>query len=83
MKIMKIMLSMLVGGMFVSACSSDITDPEIQQGNGSFVLSILTEDVETEDIELVETIYDIQGRKLKDIVAPGVYIVNGKKVFIK
>lgn len=50
MKIMKIMLSMLVGGMFVSACSSDITDPEIQQGNGSFVLSILTEDVETEDI---------------------------------
>ena len=50
MKIMKIMLSMLVGGMFVSACSSDITDSEIQQGNGSFVLSILTEDVETEDI---------------------------------
>ena len=41
------------------------------------------EDVETNEVELIETIYDVQGRKLKDIAGPGVYIVNGKKVFVK
>jgi hypothetical protein len=41
------------------------------------------EDVETNKVELIETIYDVQGRKLKDIAGPGVYIVNGKKVFVK
>ena len=41
------------------------------------------EDIETGDVELIETVYDIQGRKLKDIAGPGVYIVNGKKIFVK
>ena len=41
------------------------------------------EDIEASDVELIETIYDVQGRKLKDISAPGVYIVNGKKVLVK
>ncbi|MBO7239363.1 MAG: hypothetical protein J6V23_02650 [Bacteroidaceae bacterium] len=41
------------------------------------------EDVETNEVELIETIYDVQGRKLKDISDPGVYIVNGKKVLVK
>ena len=41
------------------------------------------EDVETGDVEVVESIYDVQGRKLKEIVAPGIYIVNGKKVIFK
>jgi hypothetical protein len=29
------------------------------------------------------TIYDLQGRKVTQVVSPGVYIVNGKKVVIK
>ena len=33
--------------------------------------------------ELIETIYDLQGRRLNDISRPGIYIINGKKVFIK
>ena len=33
--------------------------------------------------EELETVYDLQGRKLEKVVAPGVYIVNGKKVFVK
>ena len=31
----------------------------------------------------VEGIYDIQGRKIEQITAPGLYIVNGKKVIVK
>ena len=31
----------------------------------------------------VKTIYDLQGRKLSEITKPGVYIVGGKKVFVK
>ena len=39
------------------------------------------DEVETE--EVVETIYDLQGRKLSEITVPGIYIVNGKKIFVK
>ena len=38
--------------------------------------------VEGESGEL-KTIYDLQGRKLTEITAPGIYIVNGEKVLIK
>ena len=32
---------------------------------------------------IVEGIFDLQGRKLENITAPGLYIVNGKKVLVK
>ena len=35
--------------------------------------------VETE----VKTIFDLTGRRVEEITAPGIYIVNGKKVFVK
>ena len=34
-------------------------------------------------VEKTEGIYDLTGRKLEQISAPGVYIVNGKKVLVK
>ena len=29
-----------------------------------------------------QSIYDLSGRKLHEVTAPGIYIVNGKKVFV-
>ena len=38
---------------------------------------------EVEVAPVFEGIYDLQGRKLNEIVKSGIYIVNGKKMFIK
>ena len=35
------------------------------------------------DGENVKTVYDLQGRKVKDASKPGVYIINGEKVLVK
>ena len=41
------------------------------------------EEVEEEVNPVFEGIYDLQGRKLNEVTKTGIYIVNGKKVFIK
>ena len=46
-------------------------------GNATCVSEVVGEDVEEEGI------YDLAGRKLKQISSPGVYIVHGKKTFVK
>ena len=35
------------------------------------------------DGENVKTVYDLQGRRVKDASKPGVYIINGEKVLVK
>ena len=40
------------------------------------------EDVVTENVN-ERTIFDLAGRKIKDITTPGIYIINGKKVLVK
>lgn len=40
----------------------------------------IVDDAET---ETVETIFDLQGRKLNDIIESGIYIINGTKVIVK
>ena len=46
-------------------------------GNVTSVSEVVGDDVE------VKGVYDLVGRKLKQISSPGVYIVNGKKTFVK
>ena len=43
-----------------------------------------TEIVEEVEVEsTAKTIYDLSGRKVSSMSAPGLYIVNGKKVLVK
>lgn len=42
-----------------------------------------TTEIDEVEYETVKTIYDLQGRKLDAITAPGIYIVNGVKVLVK
>ncbi len=46
-----------------------------------FVGTTGVDDVEREGIE--NTIYDLKGRRLTEITEPGMYIINGKKVYKK
>ena len=50
---------------------------------GTFVL----DDTAVEDIEAEgannKTIYDLQGRKIEKITSSGIYIIDGKQVFVK
>ena len=36
-----------------------------------------------DDVVPEDAIYDLQGRRLKSITSSGIYIVNGKRVFVK
>ena len=40
------------------------------------------EEVKTENGN-VKTVYDLTGRRVEEVTAPGIYIVNGKKVLVK
>ena len=60
------------------------------KGNGGQIIDVMLEVVEgtTDGIEEVDAetemvIYDLTGRRITEIVKPGIYIVNGKKVLVK
>lgn len=61
--------------------------PAVAQGaaNFSFRFGEGTTGIEqiTENGEQSTVIYDLTGRRVEEITAPGVYIVNGKKVLVK
>ena len=55
-----------------------------------FMVEVVGDDTDIDEIEaeeevspVFEGIYDLQGRKLEEITKTGIYIVNGKKMFIK
>ena len=51
-----------------------------------FMIEVVGDETAIEDVEVesdVEVIYDMQGRRLEEITKPGIYIVNGKKIFVK
>ena len=60
------------------------------KANGGQIIDVLLKVAYPTGIEAVvgengkvEGIYDLQGRKIEQITAPGIYIVNGKKMFVK
>ncbi len=60
------------------------------KANGGQIIDVLLEVVVSTGIEELEGenvnvkgIFDLQGRKIEQITAPGLYIVNGKKVLVK
>ncbi|MBR5592628.1 MAG: endonuclease [Bacteroidaceae bacterium] len=46
------------------------------------ITTAIEDDVKDES-ENAEAIYDLQGRRIKEITAPGIYIIGGKKVLVK
>lgn len=58
--------------------------PEAVQGASGFKFRFETTGVEQVEVAKgVKAIYDLSGRKVNDMKAPGLYIVNGKKVLVK
>lgn len=71
-------------GIFLNAFKAYLDLPAGKQIRGmvwddSTVTGIIDGLLDKDDVE----IYDLSGRKVKDIKRPGIYIVNGKKVVIK
>ena len=58
--------------------------PAAVQGASGFKFRVETTGVEQVEVAKgVKAIYDLSGRKVNDMKAPGLYIVNGKKVLVK
>ena len=61
--------------------------PELAQGAASFSFRFGEGTTAVEEVKgengVVKTVYDLCGRRVEEVTAPGIYIVNGKKVLVK
>ncbi len=73
-------------------CNANKSYLQVDEANGvaaaamfSFLVGGNTTDIESINAVADEygNVYDLQGRKLTEITSPGLYIVNGKKVYVK
>ena len=70
--------------MILPAASTSSSSFSLRFANGGATdVEEVFENENTDGTELVETIYDLQGRRLSEIKTPGIYIINGKKVLVK
>ena len=77
----------MAGGVFLNNANKAYLPasevPEVQGANG---LKFRFETTGIEGVQVAQgkkVIFDLSGRKVSDMTAPGVYIVNGKKVLVK
>ena len=68
-------------GALKNASSSSRLKFRIADPDEEFVTDI--EEVQTETETKPEAIFDLQGRRIEHITAPGLYIVNGQKRYVK
>ena len=70
--------------LILPAATTSVTSYSLRFSNGETTdIEEVFDGANENEVEQVETIYDLSGRKLTEITAPGVYIVNGKKVLVK
>ena len=72
----------------LSSDNSTIIGGYANENRGKWRVKLVVENnTAIEGIEEVEPLsegtYDLTGRKIEDITKPGIYIINGKKVFVK
>ncbi len=77
----KIFLRTANGALRGAANSSNRLKFRIADPDEEFVTDI--EEVQTETPNKPEAIFDLQGRRVERITAPGLYIVNGQKRYVK
>lgn len=78
----------MAGGVFLNNANKAYLPvsalPAAVQGANGFKFRFETTGVEQVEVAKgVKAIYDLSGRKVNDMKAPGLYIVNGKKVLVK
>ena len=78
----------MAGGVFLNNANKAYLPasavPEAVQGASGFKFRFETTGVEQVEVAKgVKAIYDLSGRMVNDMKAPGLYIVNGKKVLVK
>jgi hypothetical protein len=80
--------AVMAGGVFLNNANKAYLPanavPEAVQGANGFKFRFETTGIEgVSAVKGEKVIFDLAGRKLNDMSAPGIYIVNGKKVMVK
>ena len=73
--------TMFIFDVYAQGNSNSISETYIFTFDGSKITTDI-DNVKNENGE-VKAIYDLTGRKVENITAPGIYIVGGRKVLVK